>query len=131
MSVAHGEFHARVRAAGSLLDRPWVMLVKHAEAITIANGGIDRWGWVDCGSPEIVAESSSPAVPFNIGETSFLAEWDGSTTRYSTGTYSHTDIFTGYTVAALGTVFDGTINRAVSASLQHCAGVSPVLPQQL
>ena len=105
------------------------MLVKHAEAITIANGGIDRWGWVDCGSPEIVAESSSPAVPFNIGETSFRSVWD--TSRYSTATHSHPNIFTGYTVAALGAIFVGTLNHAVSASLLHCVGVSPVLPQQL
>ena len=125
-----GKFQARIRAAGSLLDRAWVMLVQHAEAITIANGGIDRWGWFDCGSPEIVAESSSPAVPFDIGQPSFLAMWSGSNARYNTGMYSHTNIFTGYTVAALGAIFDGTAsNHVVSASALHCVGASPMPPQ--
>ena len=107
------------------------MLVKHAEAITIANGGIASWGWVNCGSPD-VSTGGTLAVPFNIGESSFLAQWDLSTATYSFGTWQHSGtVYTGYTVATLGAVFDGTSGSAVCISPQNRVGVSPTLPQQL
>ena len=113
------------------------MLVKHAESITLANGGMDRWGWTACGSLEIVAlhsfDGSTPAVPFNIGETSFLAVWDLLTSRYDTGSQAQTLVHAGYTVAALGAQFDGTSANTVSVSLQvvqQCAIVLSTMVQQ-